>query len=283
MDQEELKKILHLLQAQGFDPQVCNKEIPVMTAGAVCGSPVPIGDEGVERIMKMPMREDIQAIVVKVHGDSMIDVGYTDGDEVVVELKNSAEDGDIVLAVLDGESTIKAILRDGQKSLWLIPQNKNYQAIPVTEKNDFFIVGVVMGLYRRSPRLQLNAMVDYLTSASRSGRPQRKAFSDILVQNFRKERLDHLHVIMEGKRGKEAAFIMQTALKIYWILENPTFESVEEEFGKIGGKSNFYKYLRLKMTQEEKSSYYELFREVDRKLRAATLAAIEAEEGDEMP
>ncbi len=285
MDQDEIQEIMALLRAQGRQPQACTKEVPVMTATTVCGQPVPIGDEGIERMMDLPLRDDIRAIVVRIHGDSMIEAGYADGDEVVVQLQPTAEDGDVVLAVRNGESTVKAFMRDSRHRVWLIPQNKTLPAIPVAEGDDFFIVGVVQGIYRRQPRLVQSKMIDYLTKAldstGRAGRPQSKTFADIVARSFRDERLSHLHSIMEGRRGKEAAFVMQTAHKICWLTERPTFESIEKEFGPVGAKSNFYRYLQLRMTPDEQKAYFELFREEHNRLRDARLAQLAAEADDE--
>ena len=175
-------------------------------------------------------------------------------------------------------------MRDGRQGVLLVPQNKTFPAIPVTEKNDFFIIGVVQGLYRRQARLSQNDLIDYIVKAreaAAAGRPQHKSFADIVVSSHRQERLDHIHSIMAGRRGKEAAFVMQTAHQICWLLERPSFESVEKEFGSVGAKSNFYKYLQLRMTKEEKDAYFELFREADTKIRAAILADLEAESDDE--
>jgi hypothetical protein len=195
------------------------------------------------------------------------------------------EDGDVVLAVRNGESTVKAFMRDSRHRVWLIPQNKTLPAIPVAESDDFFIVGVVQGIYRRQPRLVQSKMIDYLTKAldstGRAGRPQSKTFADIVARSFRDERLSHLHSIMEGRRGKEAAFVMQTAHKICWLTERPTFESIEKEFGPVGAKSNFYRYLQLRMTPDEQKAYFELFREEHNRLRDARLAQLAAEADDE--
>ena len=285
MNQDEIQEIMALLRAQGRQPELCTKEVPVMTATTVCGQPVPIGDECIDRMMDLPLRDDIRAIVVRIHGDSMVDAGYVDGDEVVVQLQPTAEDGDIVLAVRNGESTVKALMRDARHRVWLIPQNKTMPAIPVAEGDDFFIVGVVTGIYRRQPRLVRSQMMDYLTkgleASGRAGRPQAKTFADIVTRTFRDERLSHLHAIMEGRRGKEAAFVMQTAYKICWLMERPTFESIEKEFGPVGAKSNFYKYLQLRMTREEQEAYFELFREEHNRLRDALLAQLAAESDDE--
>jgi repressor LexA len=83
---------------------------------------------------------------VRVKGDSMKDAGVLEGDLVVARRQPSAEDGDIVVAILDGESTLKRLRRRG-KSATLVAENRRYRSIPVrTESAE--IQGVVVGLMR---------------------------------------------------------------------------------------------------------------------------------------
>ncbi|MBP7006702.1 MAG: polymerase [Patescibacteria group bacterium] len=66
--------------------------------------------------------------MLEVNGDSMIDAHIEDGDTVLVERTNQAKDGDIVVANVDGEFTMK-YLRDRGGKKWLEPANKNYKPI----------------------------------------------------------------------------------------------------------------------------------------------------------
>lgn len=74
--------------------------------------------------------------------------------------------------------------------------------------------------------------------ATKRGR-QSKTFKDCLQQN---DKLNTLHTIMDGKKGKEAALVMKVAVQIGWITK-PTFKAVEDEFGDIGNRSNYNKYI----------------------------------------
>jgi len=66
---------------------------------------------------------------LRVRGDSMINAAITDGDIVVVRQQSQAENGEIVAAMIDGETTVKTLQRvDGQ--VWLIPHNPAYAPIP---------------------------------------------------------------------------------------------------------------------------------------------------------
>lgn len=86
------------------------------------------------------------ALTVK--GDSMIDAGILEGDVIVCRSTKEARNGQIVVAVIDGEATVKTFSHQ-RKTIELIPANKNYQPIVVDESvGDFKIVGNLVGLLR---------------------------------------------------------------------------------------------------------------------------------------
>lgn len=83
---------------------------------------------------------------VRVKGDSMKDAGILEGDLVVAHKQPTGDDGDIVVAILDGDSTLKRLRRRG-KSTTLVAENRRYRSIPVrTESAE--IQGVLVGLMR---------------------------------------------------------------------------------------------------------------------------------------
>jgi len=68
--------------------------------------------------------------VVIAEGDSMVDAGIDDGDYVIVKSQPVAEDGQIVVAFIDGETTLKRFFRDEKnKKIILHPENENYEDI----------------------------------------------------------------------------------------------------------------------------------------------------------
>ena len=79
---------------------------------------------------------------VRANGDSMIDANIKSGDVMVVDRALDPTNNSIVLAVLDGEFTVKRIKKSSDK-LYLMPANENYQPIKVTSDIDFQIWGVV--------------------------------------------------------------------------------------------------------------------------------------------
>ena len=92
------------------------------------------------------IRNQANTVLVPVKGDSMIDAGIRDGDIVVVEKRSTASDGQIVVADIDGEITLKRFRRERGRPV-LVPENKNYDTI--RPRGDFSIFGVVVGLIRR--------------------------------------------------------------------------------------------------------------------------------------
>ncbi len=79
---------------------------------------------------------------VRVTGDSMQNAGILSGDVMVVDRSLEPKNNTIVLAVLDGEFTVKRIQKKGEE-LFLKPENKDFKPIKVTEEMNFQVWGVV--------------------------------------------------------------------------------------------------------------------------------------------
>ena len=95
-------------------------------------------------------RENLKAkgelYALKVQGDSMKDAAILDGDYIVVKKQDTADDGDIVIALIDEEATVKRFYRRGSK-IQLQPANEKHKPI-VVSKGEFRIQGRVVGVYR---------------------------------------------------------------------------------------------------------------------------------------
>ncbi len=93
------------------------------------GGPI-LAEQAVEDVMPLP-RQLVghgELFMLKVSGDSMIDAAICDGDWVVIRRQATAENGDVVAALLDDEATVKTFRqRDGHT--WLLPQNTQYEPI----------------------------------------------------------------------------------------------------------------------------------------------------------
>ncbi len=84
--------------------------------------------------------------LLKVKGDSMIDAGIHEGDIVIAEKRNIAKDGDIVIALVDGGSTMKYYRKKGNQ-VYLEPANKDFELI--FPESQLEITAVVKGVIRR--------------------------------------------------------------------------------------------------------------------------------------
>ncbi|MGC1212895.1 MAG: transcriptional repressor LexA [Micromonospora sp.] len=117
-----------------------------MLGRIAAGGPI-LAEQAVEDIFPLP-RELVgegEVFMLQVKGDSMLDAAICDGDWVVVRQQPTAEVGDIVAAMLDGEATVKTYRRrDGH--VWLMPQNPAFDPIP---GDDATIMGRVVAVLRR--------------------------------------------------------------------------------------------------------------------------------------
>jgi len=88
------------------------------------------------------------AFLLKVEGESMTGAGINDGDLVVVRPQKDASSGDIVVALIDGEATVKTFLRD-EEGVVLRPENPSMRPMRVSPDTDFSIAGKVISVIRR--------------------------------------------------------------------------------------------------------------------------------------
>jgi repressor LexA len=137
-------RAIELLQ----DNQMIRKEmINVPVLGKVtAGEPI-LAVENIEDVFPLPLDfiKDENAFMLKVRGDSMIGAGILDGDNIVVRRQNSAQNGDIVVALLEDEATVKRFFRE-TKHIRLQPENPRLEPILTTEVS---IIGKVIGLFRQ--------------------------------------------------------------------------------------------------------------------------------------
>jgi repressor LexA len=117
-----------------------------MIGRIAAGGPI-LADEQVEEVLPLP-RSLVGAgtlFMLEVKGDSMVDAAICDGDYVVIRQQPTAENGEIVAAMIDNEATVKTLQRkDGH--LWLLPHNDTYEPI---DGDDAVILGKVTAVLRR--------------------------------------------------------------------------------------------------------------------------------------
>ncbi len=104
--------------------------VPVPLVGRIAaGGPI-TAEQSVEDVLALPRQlvGSGKLFMLKVKGDSMIDAAICDGDWVVVREQHTADNGDIVAALLDDEATVK-VFRQVDYHTWLMPRNSNYEPI----------------------------------------------------------------------------------------------------------------------------------------------------------
>ncbi len=119
--------------------------VPVLGRIAA-GGPI-LAEERVEDVFPLPKQlvGEGQLFLLEVRGESMIDAAICDGDYVVIRQAQTAENGEIVAAMIDGEATVKTFQRkDGH--VWLLPHNAAYEPIDGTHAT---ILGKVTAVLRK--------------------------------------------------------------------------------------------------------------------------------------
>jgi repressor LexA len=128
------------------DTQVPAPTYVPLVGRIAAGGPV-LAEQAVEDVFPLP-RELVgegTLFMLKVVGDSMLEAAICDGDWVVVRQQPTAENGEIVAAMIDGEATVKTYKRrDGH--IWLMPHNPAYEPIP---GDDATVLGRVVSVLRR--------------------------------------------------------------------------------------------------------------------------------------
>ena len=92
--------------------------------------------------------EVLGTAMAQVEGDSMVDVGIMDGDYVLARHQTTANQGEIIVAVIDGDATVKRYYVDGD-GVQLVAENEAYAPIVVEPHQDFRIAGKIVSLMRR--------------------------------------------------------------------------------------------------------------------------------------
>lgn len=121
-------------------PPEQERRIPVVGV-VTAGYPI-LAQENISGFIPWEGEEDCFAL--RVQGDSMIGAGILDGDLVIVRPQSTADHGDIVVALLGDEATVKRLSRRNGE-IWLLPENPAYEPIDGT---DAVILGRVKGVQR---------------------------------------------------------------------------------------------------------------------------------------
>ncbi|OIQ83883.1 LexA repressor [mine drainage metagenome] len=140
----------NVIELTRFAPDGRSRALPLYTTRVAAGFPSPADDHVEKRLSPSDylVQNDSATFFVRVKGDSMIDAGIFENDVLVVDRSIDARVGDIVLAILDGEFTVKTLGRSKQGPR-LMPANRNFPVIEIREGQTFEVCGVVTGSMRK--------------------------------------------------------------------------------------------------------------------------------------
>ena len=149
IDLRPSRQSLTLLGRAVIDP-ASRASIPLVLSNAPAGFPSP-ADDYIENTLDLNdylIDNPVATFMMRVSGDSMIQAGIRDKDVIIVDRSKEPLPGKIVVAVLDGELTVKR-LEKSEKGYVLVPENPDYQPIVVQNEQELVIWGVVTGIVRR--------------------------------------------------------------------------------------------------------------------------------------
>jgi DNA polymerase V len=140
---------LTLLGRAVIDPP-SRASIPLVLSNAPAGFPSPADDyiENTLDLNEYLIDNPVATFMMRVSGDSMVGAGINHKDVIIVDRSKEPLPGKIVVAVLDGELTVKR-LEKSHKGYVLVPENPRYQPIVIQDQQELAIWGVVTGIVRR--------------------------------------------------------------------------------------------------------------------------------------
>lgn len=139
------------MNIQILSPDLSTKlERPLLMVPVSAGFPSPAEDyiEGKLDLNMHLVKHPAATFFVKVAGDSMIDAGIHPGDILIVDRSLEPTDKKVVIAIVDGDLTVKRI-RIKDNKVFLSPENNNYPPIQINENMNFEIWGVVTNVIHK--------------------------------------------------------------------------------------------------------------------------------------
>lgn len=128
-----------------FRPDLDNPiELPFITAGIKAGFPSPAADFDETKISldAVLVKNREATFYAKASGTSMTGAGIDDGDILVIDRSLEPRNNKVAVCLLDGEFTVKRI-KVSREEMFLMPENKAFEPIKITEENQLIIWGIV--------------------------------------------------------------------------------------------------------------------------------------------
>ena len=145
-------RAIEILKPVDGMPKLSSGILNIPLLGQVAAGVPLVAEENIEEYISLPrsiVRDSSSSgrglFALRVTGDSMKDAGIVDGDIAIIRKQETAIDGDIVVALLDDEATLKYFYRESRSKIRLAPANSAYKPI-ITR--DLLILGKLVGVYR---------------------------------------------------------------------------------------------------------------------------------------
>jgi len=138
----KFSKIKSPVVVSGSDNSI--SRVPLFGALVQAGFPSPADDylESYIDLNEALVSNKVATFFVKVEGDSMVNAGIYTGDMLIVDRSLNAKHGNVVVAMVEGEFTVKRFVKIRGRT-YLYPENQNYKPLDVTELEEFMVWGVV--------------------------------------------------------------------------------------------------------------------------------------------
>ena len=167
------KEMFRQMEEQGLKPMICDTPVPFYDVPVPCGEPKKLGEVPIE-FMLMPhdLGSTDSSFMARVSGESMKDANIESDDIVRVLTGRRIYDGDVVLVKADDEWTAKAICVDDDGQTWLVPQNKDFTAFPLTKDQNVKVAGVVTNVVKSVPRISYRECLNLINKAKKNQQPK---------------------------------------------------------------------------------------------------------------
>jgi DNA polymerase V len=139
-----IRQPLQITHIAKSDPNPTQISLPIFTSSVRAGFPSPADDylDGSIDLNRFLISNPAATFMIRVQGDSMTGAGIFSNDVLVVDRSKDPKNGDVIVAVLNGEFTIKRLVK--QNGIYILqPENPNYENIILTTESGFQIWGVV--------------------------------------------------------------------------------------------------------------------------------------------
>lgn len=230
------RKDSYLLNEADLECLVFNTPVPFFDVTVSCGIQKDTGDSP---MIFMMMPDEVvgpyDTYCTRAVGDSMQDVGIMTGDLLVMESVPEYHSYDIVLAEIDGEKMLKTYYVDQDGVQWLVPANKKYQSIRLTNRMNIVFKGRMRHHIRRAPQDSTQHILESIEEAKELMKKQgaeSEEFKRLVVKPECADKVvGRLHELSDGKLKPRDMLMPLRAAMEAGAIRRPTWAEYGSEFG----------------------------------------------------